>query len=134
MNSSDLVGVCSRSFSKNPVLRAELLSRYKYVKFNDEGHSLNGDSLVSFLDGCSKAITALESITYEVLSQLPKLEVVSKYGVGLDMIDIKAMIQLGKKLGWTAGVNKRSVSEIVLSFALGHFRNVFNSIYEKINI
>ena len=33
MNISDKVAVCSRSFSKNEVLRSELLRRYKYVTF-----------------------------------------------------------------------------------------------------
>ena len=34
------VAVCSRSFSKNPTLRAELLARYRHVTFNDAGAQL----------------------------------------------------------------------------------------------
>lgn len=124
MNETDLVGVCSRSFSANPVLRAELLSRYAQVRFNDAGHSLAGDSLVEFLQGCDKAITALETIDAAVLSRLPQLKVIGKYGVGLDMIDRVAMHRLGKRLGWTGGVNKRSVSELVIAFAIDMLRRV----------
>ena len=111
------VAVTSRSFSKHPVLRKELLCRYPDAKFNDEGLSLSGDSLVSYLDGYEKAITALETIDDATLSQLPDLKVIGKYGVGLDMIDLHAMEKRGVKLGWTGGVNKRSVSELVISFA-----------------
>lgn len=124
MNETDQVGVCSRSFSANPVLRAELLSRYKKVKFNDAGRSLAGDSLVDFLADCDKAITALETVDVSVLSRLPRLKVIGKYGVGLDMIDKVAMHRMGKRLGWTGGVNKRSVSELVIAFAISLLRHV----------
>ncbi len=118
------VAVCSRSFSKNSVLRDELLHRYHEVTFNDEGLELRGDSLVKFLRGHEKAITGLEVIDDSVLSQLPKLKVISKYGVGLDMIDMQAMSRHKKKIGWTGGVNRRSVSELVISFAIAMLRHV----------
>ena len=124
MNILTKVAVCSRSFSRNPVLRAELLSRYKNVTFNDEGLSLNGDSFIEFLRGHEKAITALEIIDDSVLSQLPELKVIGKYGVGLDMIDMDAMRRHGKCLGWTGGVNRRSVTELVISFAIALLRHV----------
>lgn len=118
------VAVASRSFSRHPVLRAELLARYERVTFNDEGLSLSGDALVAFLSGHDKAITALEKLDEVVLSRLPELQVVGKYGVGLDMIDLAAMSRLGKRLGWTGGVNKRSVSELVISAAIALLRHV----------
>jgi len=124
MNSQIKVAVCSRSFSQNPILRKELLERYDNVSFNDDGIKLNGDSLVEFLKGHNKAITALETIDDYVLSQLPELQVISKYGVGLDMIDMQAMRAHGKKFGWTGGVNRRSVSELVISFAIAMLRHV----------
>jgi phosphoglycerate dehydrogenase-like enzyme len=112
------VVVVSRSFSKHPILRGEILKRYPDAKFNDEGLSLNGDSLVEFLKGYEKAITALETIDDSILSKLPDLKVIGKYGVGLDMIDLHAMKKFDVKLGWTGGVNKRSVSELVISFSV----------------
>ncbi len=112
------VVVTSRSFSRHPILREEVLRRYPDAKFNDDGLSLSGDSLVEFLAGYSKAITALETIDSPILSRLPSLEVIGKYGVGLDMIDLHAMKEHGVDLGWTGGVNKRSVSELVISFSI----------------
>lgn len=118
------VAVCSRSFSKNPILRTELLARYSQVTFNDEGVQLAGDTLVEFLRGHEKAITALEVIDASVLSRLPELQVIGKYGVGLDTIDLAAMRNFGKRLGWTGGVNRRSVSELVIAFAIAMLRHV----------
>jgi phosphoglycerate dehydrogenase-like enzyme len=124
LNAGDRVAVCSRSFSRNPILRAELLARFSRVTFNDDGRQLSGDSLVEFLRGHERAITALELVDESVLRRLPELQVISKYGVGLDMIDVAAMRALGKRLGWTPGVNRRSVSELVISFAIAMLRRV----------
>jgi len=112
------VAVTSRSFSKHAILRKELLKRCPDTKFNDEGLSLSGESLVSYLSGYDMAITALEKIDHELLSKLPDLKVISKYGVGVDMIDFKALKEYGVKFGWEGGVNKRSVSELVVSFSI----------------
>ena len=118
------VAVTSRSFSKHSVLRQELLKKYPDAKFNDEGLSLSGDSLVAYLSGYDKAITALEKIDNAILSKLPELKVLSKYGVGVDMIDFKALKEYGIKFGWEGGVNKRSVSELVVSFAISLLHRV----------
>lgn len=123
MNTTDKVAVCSRSFSRNPILRAELLLRYTNVTFNEAGGSLAGAELVAFLHGHDKAITALEIIDDAILAQLPQLKVIGKYGVGLDMIDMAAMRRHGKRLGWTGGVNRRSVSEMVIAFAIAMLRH-----------
>ena len=124
MNNFDSVAVTSRSFSKNRILRQELLSKYKNVKFNDQGSKLSGKQLVQFLNGYDKAITALEIIDNDILLKLPKLKVISKYGVGLDMINIDSLKVHGVRLGWTGGVNRRSVSELVISSSISLLRNV----------
>lgn len=124
MNTTDRVAVCSRSFSRNVVLRTALLERYAHVTFNEAGRQLEGDDLVEFLRGHDKAITALERIDDYVLSRLPELKAIGKYGVGLDMIDMAAMRAHGKRLGWTGGVNRRSVSELVIAFAITMLRHV----------
>ena len=112
------VAVTSRSFSRHPELRALVLARYSDAKFNDDGLSLQGKSLIEFLSGYEKAITALEVIDDSILSHLPNLKVISKFGVGLDMIDLHTLKKYGVKLDWSGGVNKRSVSELVVSFAI----------------
>jgi len=111
------LAVASRSFSKHPVLRESVLKKYPDVKFNDEGVSLIGQDLVDFLKDSRMAITALETINSSILEKLPNLEVIGKYGVGLDMIDLNAMSKYNVKLGWSGGVNKTSVAELVVSLS-----------------
>ena len=88
------------------------------MRFNDEGVALQRAALVEFARGRRKLITALERIDEEVLSALPEVQVVSKFGVGTDMIDMQAMIRHGVRLGWTGGVNKRSVTELTVAFMI----------------
>lgn len=115
MGTNTKVAVASRSFSKHPVLRKELEDKYPGSTFNDAGKSLKGTDLIDFLSGHTKVITALEKLDKTLFNALPGLKVVSKYGVGIDMIDFEAMEAKGIKLGWEGGVNKRSVSEMVVS-------------------
>jgi phosphoglycerate dehydrogenase-like enzyme len=120
------IAVTSRSFSHHPVLRGELEARYPdaAITFNDEGLSLAGDGLVQFLKGHSHAITALERLDASVFDALPELKVVSKYGVGIDMIDIAAMRARGVKFGWRKGVNRRAVSELAIACMIALLRHV----------
>ena len=124
MNKSLRVAVASRSFSRHPVLRQELLALYPGATLNDSGASLSGDALVDFLSGHDAAITALERIDDALLARLPDLTILSKYGVGFDMVDIAALRSRGIRFGWTGGVNKRSVSELVIAMAIALLRLV----------
>ena len=118
------IAVTSRSFSRHPVLREELLARYATVTFNDSGVSLAGDALIDFLQGCDGAIVALETMDRETLSRLPDLRVLSKYGVGYDKVDLSALEDMGIRFGWKGGVNKRSVSELVISLSVSMLRRL----------
>jgi D-3-phosphoglycerate dehydrogenase len=118
------VAVASRSFARNQLLRADLAARYPAVTFSESAQLLDGDDLVSFLRGHDRAIVGLERIDDGVLSQVPELRVISKYGVGLDGIDVGAVARRGIKLGWTGGVNRRSVAELTLAFAIALLHRV----------
>ena len=124
MKSSIPIAVASRSFSKHPILRAELLERYINVLFNDDGISLSDQDLVNFTKGREKLIIGLEKVDKDILSKLPELKVISKYGVGTDMLDLEAMLKFGVKLGWTPGVNKRSVAELAIAFMISILRKI----------
>ncbi len=118
------IAVASRTFSRHPVLRAELGERYPGPTFNEEGRRMSGPGLIAFVAGHDAAITALEPLDAAFFAALPELETVSKNGVGLDMIDLEAMARHRVKLGWKGGVNKRSVSELVISLVIALLRHV----------
>ncbi len=118
------VAVCSRSFSRHSDLRAMLRARHSSVRFNEDGRSLAGEELVDFLAGADKAIVGLECIDGLLLDRLPTLKVISKYGVGLDRIALSDLQARGVRLGWTPGVNRRAVAELVIAQAIGLLRGL----------
>jgi len=118
------VAVASRSFSRHPVLRAELLARFPDATFNESGVALKDDALIRYLQGHGAAVIALEPMTANVFAALPELKVIAKYGVGFDKLNLGEMQTRGIKLGWTGGINKRSVAELVIAFAINMLRGV----------
>ena len=127
MNLLDTVVVTSRSFSKNEALANALKAKYSKVIFNDSGATLQGQELINFLSSADKAIIGIEEISAEVLQQLPKLKVISKYGVGINNLDISSMTSKGVKLGFTPGVNKQSVAELALTLTMISLRKIHNN-------
>src|SRR5581483_4590936 len=112
------VAVASHSFPKHETLRRELLDRYPGAVFNESGRPLAGAGLIAFLQGYDKAITGLEVLDEAVFAALPALRVVSKYGVGLDMIDLDAARRHRVAIRWTPGVNRQSVAELAIAFMI----------------
>jgi len=118
------VAVASHSFPKNLVLRQELIEKYPGARFNETGKPLVGRDLVRFLRGHDKAITGHEVLDDAVFGALPDLRVVSKYGVGLDTIDLDSARRHGVAVRWTPGVNRQSVAELTLAFMIALARNL----------
>jgi len=116
--------VASRSFARNATLRAELSAQFPDATFTESESVLDGDALIALLRGHDHAIVGLERIDERVLAAVPELKVISKYGVGLDGLDVEAIARRGIKLGWKGGVNRRSVSELTLAFAIALLHRV----------
>ena len=55
---------------------------------------------------------------------LPRLKVISKYGIGLDKIDVKAATELRVPVLFTPGVNHTTVAEHTFALLLAAVRNV----------
>ncbi|PYR01195.1 MAG: phosphoglycerate dehydrogenase [Acidobacteria bacterium] len=118
------VAVASHSFPKSQTLREELLARYPGSTFNETGRPLGREPLIAFLRGHAKAITGLETLDEAVFDALPDLRVVSKYGVGLDMIDLDAARRHGVAIRWTPGVNRQAVAELTIGFMIALCRSI----------
>lgn len=121
------VGVLSRSFSRHPTLRAELQALYPDAVFNDSDQTLSGPALIDFMQPHDSVVVALEKIDADLLGALPGLRIISKYGVGLDNVDLTAAARLNIRVGWEGGVNRRSVAELSISFMIAALRGVMVS-------
>jgi phosphoglycerate dehydrogenase-like enzyme len=130
LNKNSKIAVTSRSFSKDKELINYLKSKFKHVKLNSEGLSLQGDSLIAFLDEADAAIIGIEPVTKKVLHGLPKLKVISKYGVGTNNLDIGAIRERGIRLAVSPGSNSQSVAEYALYLMLLSLRKNFNNLEE----
>jgi len=119
------VAVTPPPICNSATLRDELSGLFPQPYFNDTGRYLTEDELIRFAGEADALLVGRDGITDKVLSALPQLKIIAKYGVGLDNIDPDALTRHSVELGWTAGINRRSVAELTLSFMLGLCHNVF---------
>ncbi len=124
MTPLEVVAVTSRSFSRHPLLRNEMLEAFPKARFNDQGLTLSGDALIEFLLGCEFAVTALETIDSALLGCLPDLRCIAKIGVGTDMIDLAAMDRHGVTLLVSPGTNANAVAELAVMLMLACLRRL----------
>ena len=121
------VKVSNVAFSKNPYLVGKLLAEFPDAFINENGIRLINEELVGYFSDADAAIVGLEAINAELLDKLPQLKMIAKFGVGLDNIDLEACKQRNISVGWTGGVNRRSVAEMTLGFMLALSRNLFST-------
>jgi phosphoglycerate dehydrogenase-like enzyme len=117
--------VTSPSFSSNKILQKEIYQYFPYTKLNLDGKRFNKNELIEYIKDADAIIVGLEPIDEEVLHSCPNLKIVSKYGVGLNNIDLYACKKRDITIGWTGGVNKLSVAEMTLGYMLMLVRNLF---------
>ena len=133
MNQHDVVAVASRSFSKNDFLVSKLKKLYSTVILNETGKTLKDDELINFLENANKAIIGIEQISEEVISKLPNLKVISKYGVGLNNLDLELLKNRNIRLGFTPGVNKQSVAELAFAHILISLKKIHENNIQILN-
>ncbi|MFK5974992.1 MAG: phosphoglycerate dehydrogenase [Sulfurovum sp.] len=115
----------SPSFSKNITLQQEIYRYFPNAKLNLKGIRFNQDELIEYIRDADAIIVGLEIIDKEVLDKCLNLKIISKYGVGLNNIDLVECKKRDIKIGWTGGVNRLSVAEMALGFMLMFSRNLF---------
>lgn len=121
------IAVTSPSFSRHPELINEMNNSFVDFKLNTEGKRFNKEELIDYLTGFDAAIVGLDKISDEVLNALPNLKMIAKYGVGLDNIDLVACENHNVKIGWSGGVNRLSVAEMVVGNTISLLRNLYQS-------
>jgi D-3-phosphoglycerate dehydrogenase len=128
----------SPSFSKNETIRYLMENTFDDFVLNLEGKRFSKKELIAYLKDADAAIIGLDEIDQEVLDGCPKLKAIAKYGVGLNNIDIDACEKQNLFIGWSGGVNARSVAELSLGYMLMLCRNIYitsnklkNGIWDK---
>ncbi len=119
------VVVISPTFSKTKILQDETYKYFPQTKLNLEGRKFNKNELIEFIKEADAIVLGVDQIDEEVLLACKNLKIISKYGVGIDNIDLEACKKRNIKIGWTGGVNKRSTSEMTLGYMLMLSRNIY---------
>jgi D-3-phosphoglycerate dehydrogenase len=112
------------SFQDTPGAHHDLLQQTGWEIITARGPLNEADTLalVGDVDGY---ICGDDAITRKVLEKArPKLKVLSKYGIGVDKIDVKACTEFGIPLLFTPGVNHTTVAEHMFLLLLSLEKNL----------
>jgi D-3-phosphoglycerate dehydrogenase / 2-oxoglutarate reductase len=88
---------------------------------------LNETEVLQVIDNYDGLICGDDDISAKVIKKgcAGRLRAISKYGIGLDKIDLVAAQQYGIPVANTPGVNHVAVSEHAFMFILAHFKNFY---------
>ena len=112
------------SFQDTPGAHHDLLKKTGWEIITARGPLNEADTLalVGDVDGY---ICGDDAITRNVLEKArPKLKVLSKYGIGVDKIDVKSATEFGIPLLFTPGVNHTTVAEHAFLLLLALEKNL----------
>lgn len=113
------------SFQDTPGKHHDLLDEQDFDIDRKRG-PLKEEELLPIIDQYDGVICSDDEYTAAVIAKgaVGKLKIISKYGVGLDQIDLDAAERHGVKVANCPGVNQVSVAEHVLALMLSFYRNV----------
>lgn len=109
--------------SDNPAL--ETLEKFAdEVAYNPHTRPLIEDELIQLLDGCEGIVAGLDFITARVINESAGLKVISRYGAGVDRVDIAAASARGIRVCNTPGANSQAVADLAFGLILCAARRI----------
>lgn len=117
--------VTATSFGKNdPTLKTYLEERVGEVVYNHLGKPLTAEQLAAFLPGIDGLIAGLDVINEDALRSATRLKVISRYGVGVDNVDLAYAKSKQIIVTNTPGANSVSVAELAIGLMLSLARMI----------
>jgi D-3-phosphoglycerate dehydrogenase / 2-oxoglutarate reductase len=105
--------------------RAPLDERcWEVVPADIAGQHLEGDELIDALDGCVGVVAGDDKFTRDVLERLPELKVISKWGIGIDGIDLFAAADCGITVRNTPGMFDDEVADVTMAYVVNLLRQL----------
>jgi len=119
--------ISSRSFGKIDSGAIELLKNQGLEPvINPHGKKLNEQEIIDLLDNSVGIIAGTENITEKIISYTDQLQVISRYGIGLDNVDLKAAEQKNILVFNTPETPKIAVAELTVSLILSLLKKIVN--------
>lgn len=119
-----LVTPTSLQPGKNDKILEKLKNFSDDIIFNPMGRPMTAEELRPVLADCDGYIAGLDFVTSEALEGCSKLKVISRYGVGVDRVDLEAAKSKGIKVTNTPGVNAEAVGELAFGLILATARKI----------
>lgn len=95
------------------------------VSYNDTGSPLSGNQLLQRLEGCDGYLAGVDYITSEIIEKMPSsVRVISRYGAGVDRVDLDACRKRGVVVTNTPGANATAVCELAFCLMLSVSRSI----------
>jgi D-3-phosphoglycerate dehydrogenase len=117
--------VTPTSYGKNdPHLKVDLQALVSEVIYNHTGKPLGSAEVAELLQGVDGYIAGLDVIDRFALEKADHLKVISRYGVGVDNVDLDAAREKGIIVTNTPGANSSSVAELSLGLILALARQI----------
>jgi D-3-phosphoglycerate dehydrogenase len=117
--------VTTRSFRQLDGAHQQILRDAGYEIVNSPFSSrANAEQLAPLMVDVDAAILGLDECNAEVISQSKKLRVISRYGIGLDSVDLKAATDAGVVVTNTPGANTLAVAEHTMALMLCLARHI----------
>ena len=117
--------VSPTSYGKNdPRLKIDLQALVSEVIYNPTGKPLGSAEVAELLQGVDGYIAGLDVIDRPALEKADRLKVISRYGVGVDNVDLDAAKEKGIIVTNTPGANSGSVAELSLGLILSLARQI----------
>ncbi len=117
-----LLSTCS--FQDTPGPHHDLLESQGWDIVRERG-PLGEARMLEIAGGFDAFLCGDDAITKQVLEKSgPRLKIISKYGIGLDKIDLKSATAMGIPVLFTPGVNHTTVAEHTFCLLLAMVRNL----------
>lgn len=97
------------------------------IERNKKQTPYSEEEMVEAISGIDALIVGLDPVTEKVLAAAPRLKVVSKYGAGLDNIDLDAATHYGVVVTNTPGANTEAVADLTYGLMLAVGRRIIEA-------
>jgi len=117
--------VTPTTFGKgDPALRSTLEKTVGEVIFNPMARPLRPSELLPLVKEVDGWIAGLDQIDSSVIEAAGRLQVIARYGVGVDQVDVEAATQRGIVVTNTPGANSVAVAELAIALMLDLGRQI----------
>lgn len=94
------------------------------VVMNPYGRVIKEDEMVELIKDMDGIIVGIDPITKRVIDNASKLKVISKYGVGVDNIDLESAKERNIVVTNTPNANSNAVAELTVGLIISVLRNI----------